>query len=111
MSRVLVKISSVLKVRISSGRSSHVSSAGISGVSSIATPSVDIDVVRADESGFLSESDGGVIGGGADDILEVGRSCSDALNKGHAYAITPDLNRDKYGLRHVRICTSTFCRR
>ena len=68
MSRVLVKISSVLKVRISSGRSSHVSSAGTSGVTSIATPSVDDELVGADES-FLFESEGGVVGGGADDIF------------------------------------------
>ena len=74
ISRVLVKISSVLKVRISSGRSSHVSSAGASGVSSIATPSVDDRVAGADGSDFLFESDGGVVGGGAEDIVEVERA-------------------------------------
>ena len=73
ISRVLVKISSVLKVRISSGRSSHVSSPGASGVTSIATPSGDDELVGADES-FLFESGGVVGGGGADDILEVGRT-------------------------------------
>lgn len=59
---------------MSSGMSSHVSSAGASGVSSIATPSVDDDVVGPDGSGFLLESDGGVGGGGADDILDVGQN-------------------------------------
>ena len=75
ISRVLVKISSVLKVSISSGRSSHVSSSGASGVTSIATPSGDDELVGADGS-FLFESEGGVVGGGggADDILEVGRT-------------------------------------
>lgn len=50
--------------------SSHVSSGGTSGVWSIAT-SVD-ELIGPDESGFLSESDGAVVGGGggADDILE-----------------------------------------
>jgi hypothetical protein len=92
ISRVLVKISSVLKVRISSGRSSHVSSLGTSGVTSIAARGD--DAVGADESGFLFESEGGVVGGGADDILEVERTI---LRIGrHAYSMTSDSNINKY---------------
>jgi hypothetical protein len=59
ISRALVNILSVLKVRISSGRSSHVSSPCTSGVNtSITTPSGDDELVGADES-FLFESEGG----------------------------------------------------
>lgn len=48
--------------------SAHVSSGGASGVTSIATASVGTGASEEDASGFFSESLGGLLGGGAEDI-------------------------------------------
>lgn len=64
-----MKISSVVELRTSSGMSSQVSSAGWSGVMSMAASCVGgVGVDVAEASGL--ESDGGWFGGFVDDILE-----------------------------------------
>lgn len=70
MSRILVRISSVLKDMTSSGMSAQVSSAGWSGVTSMA-PSWGAAGAEFDESdsGCFSGLGAGFPGGGADDIM------------------------------------------
>jgi len=73
ISRVLVLISSVLNEMMSSGMSSQVSSGGTSGVTSIAAgPSVFAAPEDAGVSGCFSLFDGGLLGGGAEDIAAEG---------------------------------------
>ena len=54
---------------ISSGISSHDSSTGASGVVSMAVPSAAAEGEDSESSGFFSGLPGGLLGGGADDIV------------------------------------------
>lgn len=69
---------------ISSGMSSHDSSTGASGVVSMAIPSAAAEVEGAESSGCFSGLPGGLLGGGADDIVTGISRRNDCARQGHA---------------------------